>query len=247
MQTSWVLSEKERERRFNKLKKVAFRNNLSAKDQYGSPGGFQGSRSIIYSLEIVFTREEQLRLESICNYIGRTSVLQFDKFFELDPECILHLTNATYFGGPVDKHFWIRLQILGDLFNAYLIVNLFSRFTHIHEAFDSEILKNIEGIHEIPIHDAHVLISENYLASFCYLESIYLDETDSGLTNGLRNATLSGKYSAMRNLLDILQRLKMVDNHPVLRFDQIYTSPWATCLKDEERYKFLVKLSKLLT
>ena len=30
MQISWVLSKQERERRFNKLKKIAFRNNLTS-------------------------------------------------------------------------------------------------------------------------------------------------------------------------------------------------------------------------
>lgn len=99
---------------------------------------------------------------------------------------------------------------------------------------------NVDGVRDIPINDSHILIRANYPSSFCYLESVFVDEVDSGLCRGIKNATLSGKYPAMRNLLDILQRLKMSDNNPVLRYDQIYTSPWGTCPDEEERHKFLV-------
>lgn len=107
MQTSWVLSEKERERRFNKLKKVSYRNNLTTKEPVESPMS-QPQTPFSPSLEVCFTTEEQLRLESICKYINATSIPQFDKFFESNTESLLHLANATYFGGPVHFEHWKR-------------------------------------------------------------------------------------------------------------------------------------------
>ena len=58
-------------------------------------------------------------------------------------------------------------------------------------------------------------------ASYCYLEAVYADEDDSGLSQSLKAATLSGKLPSMRNLLDILQRLGMTDKNPIVKYDQV--------------------------
>ena len=44
----------------------------------------------------------------------------------------------------------------------------------------------------------------------------------------------------MRSLLDILQRLNMTDKNPIIRYDQIYVSPWGASLEDEERHRALL-------
>jgi 3-mercaptopyruvate sulfurtransferase SseA len=53
------------------------------------------------------------------------------------------------------------------------------------------------------------------------LEAVYADEEDSGLSQSLKAATLSGQYPSMRSLLDILQRLGMTDRNPIVRYDQV--------------------------
>lgn len=99
---------------------------------------------------------------------------------------------------------------------------------------------NLDGMKELSPPDAQTLIKANSLASYCYLEAVYVDEEDSGLCRGLKTALLSGKYPQMRNLLDILQRLGMADKNPILKYDQMYTSPWGSNLEEEERHKYLV-------
>jgi hypothetical protein len=53
------------------------------------------------------------------------------------------------------------------------------------------------------------------------LEAVYADEEDSGLSQSLKAAALSGQYPAMRSLLDILKRLGMTDKNPIIRYDQV--------------------------
>ncbi len=107
MQTSWVLSEKERERRFNKLKKVSYRNNLTTREPVESLIS-PDQKFISPSLEVCYTTEEQLRLESIRKYISATAIPDFDAFIESNTETFLHVANAAYFGGPVHHEHWKR-------------------------------------------------------------------------------------------------------------------------------------------
>jgi hypothetical protein len=53
------------------------------------------------------------------------------------------------------------------------------------------------------------------------LEAVYADEEDSGLSQSLKAAALSGQSPAMRSLLDILKRLGMTDKNPIIRYDQV--------------------------
>ena len=81
MQISWVLSEQERERRFNKLKKVTFRNNLIPDSAETHPVATSShcdqplvATPLHKSLEIDFTIEEQLRLENLRDYVKAMAV-----------------------------------------------------------------------------------------------------------------------------------------------------------------------------
>ena len=81
MQISWVLSEQERERRFNKLKKVTFRNNLIPDCAETHPIATSShchqplaATPLHKSLEIDFTIEEQLRLENLRDYVKAMAV-----------------------------------------------------------------------------------------------------------------------------------------------------------------------------
>jgi hypothetical protein len=66
-----------------------------------------------------------------------------------------------------------------------------------------------------------MIFRSNGLASYSYLEAVYADEEDSGLSQSLKAAALSGQYPAMRSLLDILKRLGMTDKNPIIRYDQV--------------------------
>lgn len=107
MQPSWVLSEQERERRFNKLKKVAYRNNLMSHSD-SETGTTSLVANVPKSIEIHFTIEEQLKLESLRDYIKATAIPKFDYFFDCEPDCLVHLATATYFGGPLNYELWTR-------------------------------------------------------------------------------------------------------------------------------------------
>lgn len=92
MQISWVLSEHERDRRFNKLKKISFRNNLipQVKQEPGSPAYPEKPSSpdrevhplsLLHTPEIQFTAEEQLRIESWKNFIQEMRREKYMNFF----------------------------------------------------------------------------------------------------------------------------------------------------------------------
>jgi hypothetical protein len=84
MQISWVLSEQERDRRFNKLKKISYRNNLTTGTTAlvkTEPVTAPDPISLFKTPEIQFTVEEQLRIESWKNYIGDKRNAKYAYFF----------------------------------------------------------------------------------------------------------------------------------------------------------------------
>ena len=88
MQISWVLSEQERDRRFNKLKKISYRNNLTTGTATATatvvktePVTAPDPISLFKTPEIQFTVEEQLRIESWKNYIGDKRNAKYAYFF----------------------------------------------------------------------------------------------------------------------------------------------------------------------
>ena len=79
MQISWVLSEPERERRFNKLKKSSYRNNLTSDSPDLSSNLVMLASPLHKSPEINFTIEEQLRLENLRDYVKAMAVPRYER------------------------------------------------------------------------------------------------------------------------------------------------------------------------
>ena len=90
MQISWVLSEQERDRRFNKLKKITYRNNLipPMKQEQGNPEVAVHPVSLLKTPEIQFTLEEQLRIENWKNFILSMRKEKYTHFFTCEQVCI---------------------------------------------------------------------------------------------------------------------------------------------------------------
>ena len=57
--------------------------------------------------------------------------------------------------------------------------------------------------------------------SYSYTEAVSIDEFDSGLCLHIKAATFSGQYPLMKGLVDILERLGMRDQSPILKYNQV--------------------------
>lgn len=137
MQVSWVLTEQERDRRYNKLKKVGFRNDFGrASNKTSSPTATPTS-SIAMSMSQVkcivalptipnvhFTVEERLHLEGIRTQLSNISKARFEKFFSYDLACLNHVAKVSYFGGTMDYDHWKRLIDASDKFAQEMFLNL---------------------------------------------------------------------------------------------------------------------------
>jgi hypothetical protein len=96
MQISWVLTEKERDRRYNKLKKVGFRNEFRRTNSESSsatppPTKIDKAVAMPSIPGINFTVEEQLHLENLLTYMRGISKTRYEKYFAFETDCLNHL------------------------------------------------------------------------------------------------------------------------------------------------------------
>jgi len=133
MQISWVLSEKERDRRYNKLKKVGFRNDFRRSTSESStttlstePTSPTSDRTLAIPPipEVHFTVEEMLHLENLRNFMRNISKIRYETFFSVEPSCLNHLASVSYFGGPLKYHFWKMFQDVSDIISREMYLNL---------------------------------------------------------------------------------------------------------------------------
>jgi len=206
MQISWVLSENERDRRFNKLKKVSFRNNLLKPDEPSTP---EYTVALTRPPEITFTTEELLFLDQVRTSIRAFTSPRYEQFFRSEPETYKHLGDVSFFGGVVNYNYW----------NKYISAS---------DTFSQGVLLNLEAMNQLCLEDRYSLIKANGLPAYCFMESIYTDEEDTSLCV----------------CLDILHRLRLTNNTPVIRYESIYTSPWASNYDDEQRHRHLMERMK---
>jgi hypothetical protein len=153
MQISWVLSEKERDRRYNKLKKVGFRNefhprtnsetssstvsdfaNAGFRTEFYPRTNFESLSNAVATLpkavslgitpDIQFTLEEHLHLESLRNYMKNVARAYYERFFFYEKACLNHMAKVSYFGGTMDYQHWNRFVEASDNFAQDMFFNL---------------------------------------------------------------------------------------------------------------------------
>lgn len=52
------------------------------------------------------------------------SLIRFEYFFNCEPECLVHLAHACYFGGPLNYDLWKRFANASNLFYHEMFLNL---------------------------------------------------------------------------------------------------------------------------
>ncbi len=169
MQISWVLSEKERDRRYNKLKKAGYRNEFHHHRRTDSESSmdnnalaatlFSPGIGLAKTPEILFTIEEQLHVENLRSYMSNVSKTNYEYFFTIEKACLNHLAQVSYFGGTMKYDFW-------------------KVFIDASDTFSQKMFFNLEFMKELNPNDQIALIRENGLPAYCYMESIYTDEED---------------------------------------------------------------------
>ena len=132
MQISWVLSEKERDRRYNKLKKVGFRNDFRRSTSESSttlstaPTSPTSDRPMAIPTipEVHFTVEEMLHLENLRSFMRSIAKIRYERFFSVEPSCLNHLASVSYFGGPLKYQFWKMFLDVSDIISREMYLTL---------------------------------------------------------------------------------------------------------------------------
>lgn len=222
MQISWVLTDQERDRRFNKLKKVSYRNDLTTPTHY--PASASPARSPVRPLPSptaldrrqssstlmnlfrapanLFSTEEFHLLDSIRTFLSDKIREKFDHFFTCEPDVLQHIAHVAYFGGSLKFDLW-------------------KRFTNAGEEFAQGVFLNMDDMQELTLNDRHELIKANGLVSYTFIEANSIGEESSGLCASIKNAVFSGHFPSVANLVDILSRLGVADKIPVLTYEQV--------------------------
>jgi hypothetical protein len=199
MQVEHVLSDVDRDRKFNKLSKVV---NKSVR--------VMGVSNLIPPrLEMPFTMEEYLRLDRVRSAFRSFVNQKYEQFFQTEKEGLGHLAQVSYFGGVIQYDFWKKFIDASDLISQ-------------------EVMLNLEVMSSLNLEDRFALIRSNGLPTYSFMESVYTDETDPTLCI----------------CLSILHDQRLTNDVPVIRYNSIYASPWASTADDETRHRELITKMK---
>lgn len=213
MRVAWVLPDGERNRRFNKLHKSAKKNNSQIEGDLKvvakKPKGPLEIQGVLPG-EIDMIRGVHMKVDSL----GAKSLREF---ILAQPEFMKKLANFSYFGGQPDMDFIQKFQLMCD------------RFAHF-------VLTTSEEFKMLSFGDRRQLIEVNGPLLNRFKCSVTIQETNSCLVNGIEQATKSGEFPYLNDIVEKLAQLNMTDRKPILAYNQFYASPWASSKEAEGRY-----------
>ena len=90
-------------------------------------------------------------------------------------------------------------------------------------------------------HDQANLVISNEPMNHVFQEAFCLYDNDSGLGKMLEMNLNSRTLPAFEQAYDLLQKYNLENFKPVIKFENVYTSPWAPTLDQEVRYKEILE------
>lgn len=117
----------------------------------------------------------------------------------------------------------------------------------IEQGCDSFAKKKMTGLPDfssLSADDQTKLIASNVPLLHVFQDAGCVGDPDSGLTKGLAMAKQSGELEAFNEVQRALESMNLSDVNPLVKYEHIYSSPWAGSYETETRHKELINKIK---
>merc|ERR1712233_207757 len=247
MKTSWVLSDEERNRRFNKLNKINMKSVSSDKSQTIK----KAPPSRLSELYMAFTLEEQLQLENIQNkfkgqYCNDTWL---KKLLLLNRDAGINLIESAYRVKPIKYETWTWLV---QSWSMEFSQNILPHFTKGHNIPSREFSQLING--------TNLYVAHTFKTSLCIQLPCIKKESEDVSRGVSENAGKGGcpmsrqvkelaasKYDVENlELSKMLEKLDLKESIPTMpAYEDLYPEHWANNDELERRHRDLMLKIKL--
>jgi len=248
MKTSWVLSDEERNRRFNKFNKI---NNMKSVSSDKSQTIKKAPPSRLSELYMAFTLEEQLQLENIQNkfkgqYCNDTWL---KKLLLLNREAGINLIESAYRVKPIKYETWTWLV---QSWSMAFSQNILPHFTNGYNIPSREFSQLING--------TNLYVAHTFKTSLCITLPCIKKESDEVSQGVADNAGRGGcpmskqvkELAASKHdvenleLSKMLEELNLQESTPRMpAYDDLYPEHWANNDHLESRHReLMLKIKK---
>jgi len=229
MKPSWVLSDEERNRRFNKFNKINMKSvNTSDKQLKKVP------TSRIPELYMAFTMEEQKMLDDVHTKFQVCQKTWLKNLLLLDRNAGVNLIEAAYKVAPLKIKTW---KTLSTSFHLYFVQNVVPKFLEVANLPTYDKSKIIHGRNSGV---AHLFKSSQCLkmAPNKNQEVVCKKETDvCPIQKQVLDITSNPDMVESLDLTNIMSRLSLKDTTPTFpTYQEIFPEKWANDRKVEERH-----------
>ena len=218
MNTSWVLSEEERNRRFNKLNKLN--------------SGQKSNRSVS-ELYMKFTREEQHVLEGVCSRFYFNRITWLTKLFHLNREAGLNILEATFTIAPLKMPNRI---ILAQAFHLYFVTNIVPKLLENSNLPSKDIAQILNGENsEI----SHLFKITQFKTKERREENVL--QLDLSFKKDVSDMMNNFREIENPNMVEMISNLPVKIGPTILSYEELYPDNWANNKEVEDRHRELVK------
>eukprot|EP00092_Neocalanus_flemingeri_P003211 GFUD01003433.1.p1 GENE.GFUD01003433.1~~GFUD01003433.1.p1 ORF type:complete len:764 (+),score=132.24 GFUD01003433.1:47-2338(+) len=230
MKPSWVLSDEERNRRFNKFNKVNMKSvNSSDKQLKPVPS------SRIPELYMTFTIEEQKSLEDVHKRFQVCQKTWLKNLLLLDRDAGVNMIEAAYKVAPLQFQTW---KVLETAFHMYFVQNVVPKFMEVDNLPTYDKAQIISGRNS---GIAHLFKSSQCLkiakSDNENQEQVCKKESDvCPLQKQVNDIVSNPDVMDSLDLSQIMSRLDLSDTPRFPTYQEIYHKNWANDSKVEERH-----------
>jgi len=238
MKPSWVLSDEERNRRFNKFNRINMKTVSKESDAVRRKASIR-----LPELYMTFTVEEQIMLEDIQNKFKVNQTTWLKNLLLLDRNAGVNLIEASFQITPLTFRTY---QVLEKAFQLYFLQNIVPQFTQGTKLTMKDISQITSGdnggiAHQfkvsqcLKIKDVEGEVKEERPAA-CKTEGDHCP-----ISKQLNDVTSNKDIVESLNLTSMMNKLSLVNEKPKFpSYDELFPSKWANNKTLEERHKEIV-------
>ena len=218
MKPSWVLSDEERNRRFNKLNK-------------GSSS--QNPTKSVTELYMKFTKEEQNVLDGVCKRFHFDRVIWLSNLFRLNREAGLNILEATFTIAPLRMPNHIVFE---EAFHLYFVTNIVPKFLE-NSALPSKDIGQILNGQNSQI--AHLFKISQFKTNETRKANI--KQLDTEVKKEVSDMVTRFREVDNSNMVEMISKLPTKIGPTLFSYDELYPENWANNKEMEERHREIIK------
>jgi len=232
MKPSWVLSDEERNRRFNKFNKVKLKSVNSSDNQV-----MKATPSRIPELYMTFTMEEQTTLEDIHKKFSVCQRTWLKNLLLLDRNAGVNMIEAAYKIAPLKFETW---KVLERAFHLYFVQNVVPKFIEVDNLPCSDKGQIINGQNSGM---AHLFKSTQCLkiAAPNVPEPLCKEETMCPMQKQVTDIVSNPDIIESLDLSQMMSRLNLSETPKFPTYQEIFPEKWANNSQVEQRHMDIMR------